>query len=62
MLEQVTCRLYTLTSLSAEYGGDDDLESSLLQRIKAPIFEAFWQGRLIPGSRIDSLPFIEVCL
>ena len=25
----------------------------------APIFEAFWQGRLIPGARIDTLPFIE---
>jgi len=24
-----------------------------------PIFEAFWQGRLIPGARIESLPFIE---
>ena len=24
------------------------------------MFEAFWQGRLIPGARIDSLPFIEV--
>ena len=26
-----------------------------------PIFETFWQGRLIPGARIDTLPFIEVC-
>ena len=26
----------------------------------APIFETFWQGRLIPGARIDTLPFIEV--
>ena len=26
------------------------------------MFEAFWQGRLIPGARIDSLPFIEVSL
>lgn len=24
-----------------------------------PIFEAFWQGRLIPGARIDTLPFME---
>lgn len=24
-----------------------------------PIFEAFWQGRLIPGARIDTLPFVE---
>ena len=23
-------------------------------------FETFWQGRLIPGVRVDSLPFIEV--
>ena len=27
-----------------------------------PMFEAFWQGRLIPGARIDSLPFVEVRL
>ncbi len=27
----------------------------------APIFETFWQGRLIPGARIDTVPFIEVC-
>jgi hypothetical protein len=26
------------------------------------MFEAFWQGRLIPGARIDSLPFVEVRL
>lgn len=25
----------------------------------APLFEAFWQGRLIPGARIESLPFVE---
>jgi hypothetical protein len=25
----------------------------------APIFQAFWQGRLIPGARIESIPFIE---
>ncbi|KAL0055144.1 hypothetical protein WJX82_007626 [Trebouxia sp. C0006] len=24
-----------------------------------PMFEAFWQGRLIPGARIDSLPFVQ---
>lgn len=27
-----------------------------------PMFEAFWQGRLIPGARIDSLPFVEARL
>jgi len=26
---------------------------------QAPIFEAFWQGRLIPGARIETLPFME---
>lgn len=25
----------------------------------APIFETFWQGRLIPGACVDTLPFIE---
>jgi structural maintenance of chromosomes flexible hinge domain-containing protein 1 len=24
-----------------------------------PLLEALWQGRLIPGARIESLPFIE---
>lgn len=23
------------------------------------MFETFWQGRLIPGSGLDTLPFIE---
>jgi hypothetical protein len=23
------------------------------------VFEAFWQGRLIPSACVDSLPFIE---
>ncbi len=26
---------------------------------QAPIFKAFWQGRLIPGARIETLPFME---
>jgi hypothetical protein len=25
----------------------------------APVFETFWQGRLIPGACVDTLPFIE---
>lgn len=37
------------------------MDIPLWQRSKAPLFEAFWQGRLIPGARIESLPFIEVC-
>lgn len=24
-----------------------------------PVLDTFWQGRLIPGSRVESLPFIE---
>lgn len=37
--------------------GSDGEEGGVL--LQAPIFEAFWQGRLIPGARIDTLPFIE---
>jgi len=42
--------------------GNEDEEVPLLLRSRAPLFEAFWQGRLIPGARIESLPFIEVGL
>ncbi|GFR47073.1 hypothetical protein Agub_g8760, partial [Astrephomene gubernaculifera] len=28
-------------------------------RVDAPMFETFWQGRLIPGSGVESLPFID---
>ena len=31
----------------------------LWARSRAPLLSAFWQGRLIPGARIESLPFIE---
>lgn len=24
-----------------------------------PIFECYWQGRLIPGAKLDTLPFLE---
>ena len=41
----------------AAAGDDDDDDAPPLAR--APAFEAFWQGRLIPGARVDSLPFIE---
>lgn len=43
----------------ADSGSEEENEIPLLQRAKAPLFEAFWQGRLIPGARIESLPFIE---
>lgn len=36
---------------------DDDEAGGSWQSV--PIFEAFWQGRLIPGARIDTLPFLE---
>ena len=38
---------------------DEEEEDAALGWQTHPIFEAFWQGRLIPGARIDSLPFIE---
>lgn len=34
--------------------------SAALTRSLVPLFDAFWQGRLIPGAQIESLPFIEV--
>ncbi len=30
-----------------------------LLQATAPLFEAFWQGRLIPGACVDTLPFVE---
>jgi hypothetical protein len=47
---------------AADGVGNEDEEMPLLLRSRAPLFEAFWQGRLIPGARIESLPFIEVGL
>ena len=39
---------------------DDDVdEDAQAEWQTAPVFEAFWQGRLIPGARIDTLPFLE---
>ena len=38
---------------------DDDDDEGPDAWQTAPIFEAFWQGRLIPGARIDTLPFVE---
>ena len=38
---------------------DEDEDESSANWQTFPIFEAFWQGRLIPGARIDTLPFIE---
>lgn len=40
-------------------GGDDEEDEEAQAWQTAPIFEAFWQGRLIPGARIDTLPFLE---
>ncbi len=42
--------------------GDDAPEESgtALTRSLVPLFDAYWQGRLIPGAQIESLPFIEV--
>ena len=38
----------------------DDTGGVLWQQQRTPLMECFWQGRLIPGTRIESLPFIEV--
>ncbi len=39
---------------------DEDYDDEALGSWQmAPVFEAFWQGRLIPGARIDTLPFVE---
>ena len=40
--------------------GDSGTAARALLQASCPMFEAFWQGRLIPGARIDSLPFVEV--
>lgn len=46
---------------AAAVGGLDEEEDEEAQGgwQSVPIFEAFWQGRLIPGARIDTLPFLE---
>ena len=45
------------------YGSADEADAedaaAAAAAARAPAFEAFWQGRLIPGARIESLPFIE---
>jgi structural maintenance of chromosomes flexible hinge domain-containing protein 1 len=46
-----------LSAETQDTGSDDDDAGARTWR--TPTFEAFWQGRLIPGARIDSLPFIE---
>ena len=40
--------------------GDGGAAARAVLQASCPMFEAFWQGRLIPGARIDSLPFVEV--
>ena len=40
--------------------GDSGAAARAVLQASCPMFEAFWQGRLIPGARIDSLPFVEV--
>ncbi|GBF97420.1 hypothetical protein Rsub_09586 [Raphidocelis subcapitata] len=43
--------------VSAEQEMQDAVTARLLQA--SPLFEAFWQGRLIPGACVQSLPFID---
>ncbi|GLI61005.1 hypothetical protein VaNZ11_003267, partial [Volvox africanus] len=38
---------------------EDQQESQVSTEGHVPMFETFWQGRLIPGSGLDSLPIIE---
>ena len=33
--------------------------AAALARLRGPCLEAFWQGRLIPGARVESLPFVD---
>ena len=46
-------------------GDDDDAvvaaaaNAAALARLRGPCLEAFWQGRLIPGARVESLPFVD---
>ena len=43
-------------------GNPDDLsddEDAGLAAWRAPLFKAFWQGRLIPSAHVDTLPFVE---
>lgn len=46
-----------LTACARNPPGDDG--SGSRARGQAPLFETFWQGRLIPGSGLDSLPLVE---
>ena len=47
-------------SISAGSPSEGDAAARAFIQASCPMFEAFWQGRLIPGARIDSLPFVEV--
>ena len=40
--------------------GSEDGGGALWQQQRASLLECFWVGRLIPGTRIETLPFIEV--
>ena len=53
------CKFCTAAAIAGA-GGDSNAAARALLQASCPMFEAFWQGRLIPGARIDSLPFIEV--
>ena len=54
---------------SSGHGAADDDDDDEVQIVntpnapsepqRGPIFELFWQGRLIPGAHLDSLPFID---
>ena len=51
----------TFIDLVAEDDADALERAAAMTRALEPrsLFELFWQGRLIPGTRVDSLPFIE---
>ena len=49
-----------LEAADVSTGGPSDAAVSVHhKRIDLVMLQAFWQGRLIPGARIESLPFVE---
>eukprot|EP00884_Botryococcus_braunii_P005311 jgi/Botrbrau1/14781/Bobra.0284s0014.2 len=53
MTQQTSCTQKAITV------DDEGLELPTPVLGFVPMFEAFWQGRLIPGARIETLPFVE---
>lgn len=64
LTERLAVESLVIMALSILAGSQSEGDAAARAFIQAscPMFEAFWQGRLIPGARIDSLPFVEVRL